>query len=107
MSFAISGLLHEVADVVLGVPQQESAALQFFVITALAIMVEDGVQELTKRALGTSFSSLRINIGYLWVICFMVWLVPTWAYPAARWIRPRQDLLVPFSMIGIAKAMLR
>ena len=94
-----------VADLILGIPKYESGALQFFVITALAIMLEDGIQELTKRACGTTSSSWRITVGYVWVICFMVWLVPTWAYPAARWVRPRQDVILPFSLIEIATAL--
>lgn len=106
LSFFISGCLHVVADLVLGVPPGESGALHFFVFTALAILIEDGVQELWQRVFGTASSGWRIYFGYVWAMSFMIWTVPTWAYAAARWVRPQEDVLLPFSITKIGKSVL-
>ncbi|KAI1065247.1 hypothetical protein LB507_001309 [Fusarium sp. FIESC RH6] len=94
ISFFISGALHYPADRALGISVQESNAIPYFVITALAIMCEDGVQHIAKGWGGKR----RQYLGYFWVAFYMYWMTPSWGYPAARVVRP-QDQLVSFSLI--------
>ncbi|RBR25323.1 uncharacterized protein FIESC28_01932 [Fusarium coffeatum] len=94
ISFFISGALHYPADRALGISVQESDAIPYFVITALAIMCEDGVQHISE---GWG-SKRRKYLGYLWVAMYMYCMTPSWGYPAARVVRP-QDQLVSFSLI--------
>jgi hypothetical protein len=99
ISFFISGALHYPADRALGISVHESNAVTYFLVTALAIMCEDGVQHVSK-GLG---SKTRRYFGYVWVILYMYWMTPSWGYPAARVVRP-QDQLVSYSVIRQFKA---
>ena len=94
ISFFISGALHYPADRALGISVQESNTIPYFVITALAIMFEDSVQHISKGWGGKR----RQYLGYFWVVLYMYWMTPSWGYPAARVVRP-QDQLVSFSLI--------
>ncbi|KAJ4130197.1 hypothetical protein NW768_007179 [Fusarium equiseti] len=94
ISFFISGALHYPADRALGISVQESNAIPYFVITAFAIMCEDCVQHISKGWGGKR----RQYLGYFWVALYMYWMTPSWGYPAARVVRP-QDQLVPYSII--------
>ena len=96
--FWISGMLHFSADLVLGVPFIESGSVRFFMAQALAIMAEDTVQEVTVRFGGSRKSLWRRKFGFIWVTAFLYWSSPTWSYPAARAVRPQQDIFLPFSI---------
>ncbi|KAH7198439.1 membrane bound O-acyl transferase family-domain-containing protein [Fusarium flagelliforme] len=99
ISFFISGALHYPADRALGISVQESNAIPYFVITAFAIMCEDSVQHISK---GWG-SKRRRYLGYFWVALYMYWMTPSWGYPAARVVRP-QDQLVSYSVIRQLKS---
>ncbi|KAF4457348.1 hypothetical protein F53441_677 [Fusarium austroafricanum] len=92
--FLISGVVHSSSDTTLGIPVEESNSVTYFVTTALVIMCEDGVQHV--------FRGVRGNwsrwFGYFWVLCYMYVMTPSWGYPAARAVRP-QDQMVSFSLI--------
>ncbi|CAG1996730.1 unnamed protein product [Fusarium graminearum] len=94
ISFFISGALHYPADRALGISVQESNAITYFLVTALAIMCEDGVQHISKGLGGNK----RKYFGYIWVVAYMYWMTPSWGYPAARVVRP-QDKMVSYSVI--------
>lgn len=80
LAFFISGLLHVLTDVGLGVRSDESGAVLFFCLQPLGIMIEEVAQPY-----GTSLPTfLRRIIGYAWVIAFMSWSVPVWSYPHLR-----------------------
>lgn len=96
--FYISGALHVPADLSLGIAAQESNAIAFFTTTALVIMCEDGVQYLFHRVARGVHSNWPRYFGYIWVCCYMYWMTPSWAYPAARVVQP-EDQLVSFSII--------
>lgn len=98
ISFFISGALHYPADRALGISVQESNAITYFLVTALAIMCEDGVQHISKGLGGNK----RKYFGYIWVVAYMYWMTPSWGYPAARVVRP-QDKMVSYSVIGNLK----
>ena len=99
-------MLHYAADLAIGVPIEESGAVQFFTVHAIAIMFEDGVQAVMVRLFGKHYSCSRRFTGYVWVMLFMIWTTPTWAYPAARVVRHGQDVLLPFSLIKYVLSVL-
>ncbi|KAM0354334.1 hypothetical protein ACHAPU_001378 [Fusarium lateritium] len=94
LCFFISGALHFPADKALGISAQESNVIGYFLTTALAIMCEDGVQHISGGVRG----SWRRYVGYVWVAFYMYLMTPSWGYPAARAVKP-QDQLIPFSLI--------
>lgn len=99
--FFISGILHHLSDLSLGVAATESGAVPFFVFQALGIMIEDAVQEVAK---GWPISQrVRKVVGYVWVFAFLGWVTPIWFYPVLR-LGTEAQQLVPFS---IAKMILR
>ncbi|KAI9699623.1 MAG: hypothetical protein M1836_002657 [Candelina mexicana] len=85
-AFFGSGLMHLVADVGGTVPVRDSGTLPFFCAQALAILLEDGVQEIYRRLRGPGVrgplekSVIRV-IGYAWVVVFLAWSGPAWIYP--------------------------
>ncbi|KAK3315644.1 membrane bound O-acyl transferase family-domain-containing protein [Apodospora peruviana] len=103
ISFGISGAIHHLADLVLGLPSHESQAFVYFVTTAAAIAFEDGVQYISPKVIGVeAHEAWRKYVGYLWVCGYMYWMTPAWAYPAARVVRPAVDVLIParWSVVG-------
>ncbi|KAF5989249.1 TRI7-trichothecene biosynthesis [Fusarium coicis] len=92
--FFISGALHFPADRALGISAKETNVINYFVTTALVIMCEDGVQHILRGVQGTWSKWF----GYLWVTLYMYLMTPSWAYPAARVVKPG-DQLVSFSVI--------
>src|SRR5689334_7751669 len=82
--FLLSGIFHLVADRSLGVSTGESGSLWFFQINAVAIMVEDGLQELCRRSQILDKWPIVPCLGYLWVALFLVAVTPRWSYPQAR-----------------------
>ncbi|KAF5001553.1 hypothetical protein FDECE_10901 [Fusarium decemcellulare] len=99
--FFISGALHVPADLSLGISTQESGVVTYFVTTALVIMCEDCVQQISRQLLGAGHKWRRY-FGYAWVCCYMYWMTPSWGYPAARVVQPK-DQLVSFSLIRLLK----
>ncbi|KAH7242214.1 membrane bound O-acyl transferase family-domain-containing protein [Fusarium tricinctum] len=91
--FFISGALHFPADRALGISARESNVITYFLTTALVIMCEDGIQHISRRLEG----NWRRYFGYAWVVFYMYLMTPSWGYPAARVVRP-QDQLIPLSL---------
>lgn len=79
LAFYISGLLHYLTDIGLGLRGNESGAVLFFCLQPLGMMIEAAVQTVPGLP-----ASVRRVIGYLWVVAFMAWSVPVWAYPQMR-----------------------
>jgi hypothetical protein len=96
--FFLSGALHFPADLSLGITSQESNAIQYFLTTALIIMFEDFIQYWFRQLAGGQ-SKWSTYIGYAWVCFYMYWMTPSWAYPAARVVQSK-DQLVPISIIS-------
>jgi hypothetical protein len=94
LCFFISGALHFPADRALGISAQESNVITYFLTTALVIMCEDGIQHISQ-GLGGNW---RRYIGYAWVVFYMYLMTPSWGYPAARVVRP-QDQLITLSLL--------
>ena len=108
--FTLSGVLHAIAILSMGVPLSEVQVLKFFCAQVVGIMIEDGIQtcykltgEAGKGNYGFSFAWIRC-IGYVWVAGFLIWSSPAWFYPLA--VRPAvagQDCLLPFSILDAVK----
>ncbi|KAH0532445.1 hypothetical protein TsFJ059_001136 [Trichoderma semiorbis] len=78
LAFFLSALLHHQAE------RSETGQLIFFSSQALGIMLEDAVYKLY------SFSPIQLPrrieraLGYLWVLVWLVCLVPYWSYSTMR-----------------------
>jgi hypothetical protein len=103
IAFALSGAQHVVSDAGGLLPFAESGAMTFFLIQALGIMTEDGVQWFWRRyfrvpcgrRLGGEerLSKYETIIGHAWFLIFFVWTSPPWLYPIMRITRKRDTLL--------------
>ncbi len=116
-AFAISGLLHQITEVAQGLSWAESGAMEFFVLQAVGIVIEDGFQwmigipfarkksETEKR---TTLVSRVVDsvwtrrlVGYTWVLIFLSWASPIWFYPSLRrHTGTEKDVLFPFSLVN-------
>ncbi|RHZ57400.1 acetyltransferase pyr8 [Aspergillus thermomutatus] len=102
-TFLTSGVLHLACDAILGVPPSASGAMKFFCSFPLAIMIEDGVQEVWRQATGQSQGGNRVPlwqrlVGFLWVGIWMCVTSPWYLYPAARQ-QPDKNWMVPVSVV--------
>ena len=69
----------------MGIPRAEAGSLVFFLLQPLGIMLEDGMQILTRHDPTSKFLGRAQRIvGYLWVVIFLAWSTPTWFYPHQR-----------------------
>jgi len=95
IAFFISGIIHWQSDMMTGIPPEERNAIWFFTANATAIMLEDGVQCLTRRVLGEKSAPWRRYVGYVWVCVWFFYAVPPWLYPSIRYFRYGVDRLFP------------
>ena len=103
--FALSGLLHLLAQAAGGVPLSRAAgAMRFFVTQGLGIMLEDVVGALytwsvpeESRARSSRLRLFERVVGYVWLVVFMAWSVPVWVYSVAS--APPREPFLPFSVI--------
>ena len=70
LAFSLSGAIHGVAEVASGVRSADRGHFLFFTIQAFAIMFEDLVQFLYRRAGSPLPTFLARLIGYCWVIAW-------------------------------------
>lgn len=114
LPFLISGVLHVVSDVGLGIAVRDSGALRFFLMQAVGILLEDGVQRLYRAAFGLKRDENRSPtlfarcVGYIWLLTFMAWIAPGWIYPAIFITGGGpQDPVLPFSILRPAIGMVK
>jgi hypothetical protein len=118
--FLLSGILHQAMDVAQGMRWAESGALEFFMLMAAGIVVEDGFQwaagprhgaiaEREKKAsetlldkpLGRSRMASKL-VGYIWVLLFFSYATPIWVYPQFRRNTGTvRDDPIPISLVGM------
>lgn len=101
-TFFTSAVLHLACDAILGIPPSGSGAMPFFCVVPLAIMFEDGVQEVWRRVTGPSQGAVPFwqrLVGFLWVGSWMYATSPWYLYPAARQ-PPERTWMVPVSVVG-------
>ncbi|KAL4406216.1 cytochrome P450 monooxygenase [Colletotrichum abscissum] len=85
ISFFISGLIHHTSDMAMGMTAENVGAFTFFLLQPIGIIAEDAIQAISKQVpLCRSASRVRVFVGYLWVLVFLVWSTPTWFYPQQR-----------------------
>ncbi|KAK5124203.1 hypothetical protein LTR85_001906 [Meristemomyces frigidus] len=103
ISFALSGVMHVVADMGCGLSPHQSGAMPFFLMQALGIMAEDGVQAVWRRltvrfSFGEGVARFERIVGYAWVALYLVWTSPVWVYPACLPMR-KKDALLAFGAV--------
>ncbi|KAF4830797.1 Acetyltransferase TRI7 [Colletotrichum tropicale] len=102
--FMGSGLVHVMLDTFCWEPSLKAPTLAFFGSFAVAIMIEDGVQEVWRRFAGVEDSKkvrlLHKIVGYFWVSTWLTVTSPWYLYHA---VRQPVDVkwLVPFSILGM------
>ena len=105
LTFALSGMLHALAEYGAGLELQKSGTMRFFCTQAIGIMIEDGIQAIypyfSRRSNPGSQTLWMRLAGYLWVVSFLVWSTPAWFYPNAA--QGPQEGFLPFS---VAKSIL-
>ncbi|KAH8695275.1 membrane bound O-acyl transferase family-domain-containing protein [Talaromyces proteolyticus] len=105
--FAISGCIHQLSDLAIGIPQFEANGFYFFMLQPLAIVFEDAFESLYFRYFrreGGIYGRLRTweyVICFLWVVLYFTVLAPIWFWPAVRHTDPTRDSfllvrIVPF-----------
>lgn len=111
--FFVSGLMHQVLDLALGLRWGESHVTFFFVLMAVGIMAEDAVQWVwydvllsarnqrnTQKRLEARGAWWSRIIGYLWVVVWFSISTPYYAYPnMSRNEVGVKDEIVPFSVV--------
>ena len=111
LHFFISGILHAAIDIASGIPWRSSGAVRFFCTQVLGIMLEEIAQAIYFSAFGrfqlpSSPALWSRCLGYVWLVIFLSWSVPTWLYPMLYRTRSgMQDSVLPFSLIRALIAM--
>ncbi|MCJ1252095.1 hypothetical protein MMC30_009333 [Trapelia coarctata] len=110
LTFAISGIIHRLVDDTNGIPESENTVYILFLLQALGIMIEDGVElgyhklqskgQRRVKPRPTSIRGWQKVVGYIWVGAWLVWTTPSWSYAN---IRHDGDQLFPFSAIEFMK----
>ncbi len=90
--------MHVFADSGGAVPITESGALGFFCTQALGIVIEDGFQELYRRAFGIRKNWFEKIVGFVWVVGFISWSSPVWVYPVGRTMKREDMVLTPSAL---------
>ncbi|KAK0118739.1 hypothetical protein ONS95_007626 [Cadophora gregata] len=101
LAFLISGLIHYISDIAMGVEPSQSGSPVFFALQAFGISVEDGFQALVSRCRWNERERIRKSgrsLIRIWVIGFLVWSTPTWFYPQQR-LRIDATSLLPIRVI--------
>ncbi|KAL8854164.1 MAG: hypothetical protein Q9221_001086 [Calogaya cf. arnoldii] len=102
LTFVISGVFHQLADVAAGVPWWQGRAIPFFAMQAVGIIAEDAVQGIYRWAYGRKRTGARptgwkLWFGSCWVLVWLFWTTPLWAYPVMQ--RGSGEAIVPFSLV--------
>ncbi|KAF3395269.1 Acetyltransferase pyr8 [Talaromyces pinophilus] len=106
LSFYLSGVTHAIADIASNLSWAEQLTVEFFVLQAVGIIIEDTVQA-GWRFLNGQTRTGRQNpprlwirfVGGLWVALFLIWSTPRWVYPGASKAGPETRSIVPYSFV--------
>ncbi|KUI57319.1 hypothetical protein VP1G_10876 [Cytospora mali] len=90
--FVASGLCHIMMDIVGPIKLSETYAFRFFVLQAVGITIEDGVQWLWRKLRGTTRDIYDTDppvwwqrvLGGAWTATWLIWTTPMWVYPGLR-----------------------
>ncbi|KAI8724133.1 MBOAT-2 domain-containing protein [Fusarium sp. LHS14.1] len=104
--FIASGAMHLTIDLFSYKPPSKAPTLAFFGSMALAIMLEDGVQDLCRRITGVDTRKKDVKVplwhrlvGYVWVTTWMTLTAP-WYLAHAAQLPAETKWLVPFSLVS-------
>jgi hypothetical protein len=112
LTFVFSTNFHALGDIACGIPPSKTGAPLFFGVQAIAIIVEDLVQYIWNRLFSNQNAQVsekvnkqnpkgpvrwQIWVGRLWVLLFMYWCTPFYAYPVTA--HNGDGLIVPFSVM--------
>ncbi|KAL8801837.1 MAG: hypothetical protein Q9182_004187, partial [Xanthomendoza sp. 2 TL-2023] len=103
LTFVISGIFHQLADVANGVPWWQGKAVPFFAMQAVGIVLEDTVQGIYRWVYGRKRTDARpvgwkLGFGCCWVLVWLFWTTPLWAYPIMQ--RSSGEAILPFSLVS-------
>ncbi|ORY62093.1 membrane bound O-acyl transferase family-domain-containing protein [Pseudomassariella vexata] len=100
-AFQVSAVIHIFTDVGLGVLASERGAYWFFTIQPFGIIFETAAKAIYHRHLPLKLNPVAESVlGYTWVLAFLTWSAPTWAYPIMRQVgKGDRDPMVPLSVI--------
>ncbi|KAH9909634.1 membrane bound O-acyl transferase family-domain-containing protein [Xylariomycetidae sp. FL2044] len=96
IAFLISGMIHYHGDRLMGVPDSENGAVFFFLLHALAILLEDTIIPMFSAVLP---APLGRTAGRVWVLCFFIWSSPIWIYSSTR-LGIDPAAILPVRLIG-------
>ncbi|KAM0426425.1 hypothetical protein ACHAPT_008472 [Fusarium lateritium] len=98
--------MHLTIDLFSYKPPSKAPTLAFFGSFVIAIMLEDGVQELNRRITGVDTRKKDVKVplwhrlvGYLWVTVWMTLTAP-WYLSHAAQLPAETKWLVPFSLVS-------
>ncbi|CAI7587750.1 unnamed protein product [Penicillium viridicatum] len=102
--FFFSGLTHVILDSLRNVSPWDYWTMSFFLSFVVGYMIEDGVQGLWKRTLGSQNDNgfpvwWQKALGFCWVITWLGVTSP-WYFRSAMLKPEEQMVLVPFSVAG-------
>ncbi|KAF7291773.1 hypothetical protein HMN09_01236900 [Mycena chlorophos] len=83
VAFFVSGMMHYIPEY-MTLRNWGGGALRFFLMQALAILVEDRVLALGRQVVGSANTRRWKLLGYLWVWTWFAWTLPGWVDPLAR-----------------------
>lgn len=109
VAFLASGIMHMLIDISSGLPFSDSGAIRFFLMQAVGIAFEDGVQSAWRRLFAPSEAGMasqaftwrwQMVIGYVWVLLWLSWSSPIAYYPILEANKGEsKDIIVPVSII--------
>jgi hypothetical protein len=108
LTFFLSGFIHLLPDLTAGITFSQSGALRFYCVQVLGIILEDGVQEIYRRAGGKEGKVWTKAGGFIWVAAFLLfWSSPSWHWPQVyrAGIRTEGEVraygkMAPFTVFG-------
>ena len=124
-AFLVSGILHQTIEVAQGMRWSDSGALQFYILMAGGIVVEDGIVwawcltsgcvHVKKQRVENRESEPQAGVlgwqkvlGFVWVALFFSWATPVWVYPQLRRNTGAvSDCPLPLSIIQVVKSRLK
>ena len=120
--FGLLGSSQLYIEVARGLRWEESGALEFSLLMATGIVVEDffrwiiGVEkdeakiehdegEGTRIGPSEKFALGKRATGYIWVLLFFSWATPVWMYPVMRNTGAAREDPVPFSFFARTRGL--
>lgn len=107
LAFAISGLIHGIAEASTRIPLSQQGHFLFFSSQAFIIMLEDAIKGVYRRSRVRLPALVERLIGYTWVAGWLFCLVPYWAYSSVQVATPMPSSIAPLlaNLLGLKSAL--